>query len=133
VGLQSKLFRGDPKLEAAAVPDPARIMLGTSAQHVQKIQAALILLDGAAISANDVQLTFYGTSTAGVVLTYKQKRNIINRNYQTQADNIVGKMTIASIGRCWAQMPRLAITSSPIFVSSFPTEVGESRQSTVVD
>jgi hypothetical protein len=30
-------------------------------------------------------------------LSYKKKRNIINRSYQTQADNIVGKMTIASL------------------------------------
>ncbi len=97
MGLQSKLFRGDPKLEAAAVSDAAHIMLSASGLHVYKIQTALILLDGAAISADEVQRTFYGTSTAGAVLAYKQKRNIINRNYQTQADNIVGKMTMASL------------------------------------
>ena len=54
MGLQSKLFRGDPKLEAAAVSDPAHIMLGASGEHVHKIQTALILLDGAAISADEV-------------------------------------------------------------------------------
>jgi hypothetical protein len=67
MGLQSKLFCGDPKLEAAAVSDPAHIMLGASGPHVQKIQTALILLDGAAISAEEVQRTFYGTSTAAAV------------------------------------------------------------------
>jgi hypothetical protein len=33
------------------------------------------------------------------VLAYKKKRNIINRSYQTQADNIVGKMTIAALDK----------------------------------
>jgi peptidoglycan hydrolase-like protein with peptidoglycan-binding domain len=97
MGLQSKLFRGDPRLEAAAVSDPAHITLGASGPYVRKIQTALIVLDGANISANDVQRTLYGTSTASAVLAYKQKRNIINLSYQTQADNIVGKMTIASL------------------------------------
>ena len=31
------------------------------------------------------------------MLAYKRKRNIINRAYQTQVDNVVGKMTIASL------------------------------------
>jgi Domain of unknown function (DUF1906) len=97
MGLQSRLFRGDPKLEAAAVSDPAHIMLGASGPHVQKIQTALILLDGTSITADELQRTFYGASTATAVLAYKQKRNIINRSYQTQADNIVGKMTMASL------------------------------------
>ena len=99
MALQSKLFRGDPKLEAAAVSDPAHIMLGASGQHVHKIQMALVLLDGVAISADEVQRTFYGTSTADAVLGYKRKRNIINPAYQTQADNIVGKMTMARLDR----------------------------------
>jgi hypothetical protein len=99
MALQSKLFRGDPKLEAAAVSDPAHIMLGASGQHVHKIQMALVLLDGVAISADEVQRTFYGTSTADAVLGYKRKRKIINPAYQTQADNIVGKMTMARLDR----------------------------------
>src|SRR5215467_9669172 len=97
--LQSQLFRGDPKLEAAAVSDPAHIMHGASGAHVYKIQSALILLDGAAISADEMQATVYGDSTACAVLAYKQKRNIINRSYQTRADNTVGKMTMASLDR----------------------------------
>ena len=60
---------------------------------------ALVLLDGVAISADEVQRTFYGTSTADAVLGYKRKRNIINPAYQTQADNIVGKMTMARLDR----------------------------------
>jgi hypothetical protein len=97
MSLQSKLFHGDPNLEAAAVADSAHITLGSSGQHVNRIQAALIVIDGATISPDEVQQKSYGPSTAGSVLTYKQERNIINRSYETQADNIVGKMTMASL------------------------------------
>jgi len=110
MSLQSKLFRGDPKLEAAAVSDPAHITLGASGPHVQKIQTALILLDDAAISTDEVQRTFYGTSTASAVLAYKKKRNIINRSYQSQADNIVGKMTMTSLD---AEMLKLEARPTP--------------------
>jgi hypothetical protein len=57
----------------------------------------LIQLDGAVISSDELQNAVYGPSTANVVLAYKQKRNIINRSYQTRADNIVGIMTMASL------------------------------------
>ena len=92
MSLQSQLFRGDPKLEAAAVSDPAHIVPGATGEHVRKIQLALIQLDGAPIDPDGK----YGPATAAAVLAYKRKRNIINRSYQTQADNIVGKMTMAS-------------------------------------
>jgi hypothetical protein len=95
MALQSQLFRGDPKLEAAAVSDPAHIVPGATGEHVRKIQLALIQLDGAAINPDGK----YGTATADAVLAYKQKRNIINRTYQTQADNIVGKMTMAALDK----------------------------------
>ena len=39
----------------------------------------------------------YGSSTAAAVLTFNRERGIINRAYQTQADNIVGKMTMAAL------------------------------------
>src|SRR5579863_1986510 len=97
MGLQSKLFRGDPKLEAAAVSDPAHILPGAVGPHVGKIQTAIILLDGASISADEVERQFYGVSTTAAVLAYKQKRSIINTSYQTKADNIVGRMTMASL------------------------------------
>jgi peptidoglycan hydrolase-like protein with peptidoglycan-binding domain len=93
--LQSRLFRGDAKLEAAAVSDPAHIMPGTSGDHVRKIQLALNRLDGADLDPDGR----YGQATADAVLAYKRKRNIVNRSYQTQADNIVGKMTIAALDR----------------------------------
>jgi hypothetical protein len=90
MALQSQLFRNDPNLEAAAVSDPAHIVPGARGEHVRKIQLALIQLDRAAIAADRI----YGPATAAAVLAYKKKRNIVNRAYQTQADNIVGKTTI---------------------------------------
>jgi hypothetical protein len=115
MGLQSQLFRGDPQLEAAAVSDPAHIMPGASGPHVQKIQAALLLLDGAPIAEDELLRTFYGSSTADAVLNYKRKRNIINRSYQTQADNIVGKMTMANLdGEMLTQPPAQPVQIKPL-------------------
>jgi len=101
MGLQSSLFRGDPTLEACAVSDPAHIMLGAVGDHVSKIQTALIRLDSATIDPGELAAKRYGPSTAAAVLAYKKnpRRNIINRSYQTQADNIVGRMTIAALDR----------------------------------
>ena len=95
MALQSKLFRGDLKLEAAATSDPAHIVPGAKGEHVRKIQVALIKIDGAAINQDGV----YGPATAAAVLAYKKKRNIVNRSYQTQADNIVGKMTVVALDK----------------------------------
>src|SRR5260370_41234084 len=95
MGLQSKLFQGDPKLEAAAISDPGHIGPGAMGDHVAKIQQALNLLDGASIAQDGK----YGPATANAVLAYKRKRNIVNLAYETQADNIVGKMTMASLDR----------------------------------
>ncbi|MBR0696008.1 peptidoglycan-binding protein [Bradyrhizobium lablabi] len=93
MALQSKLFRGDAKLEAALVSDSAHIVQGAIGSHVSKIQQALNELDGAGLNPDEN----YGPATASAVLAYKQKRNIINRSYQTRADNIVGKMTMAAL------------------------------------
>src|SRR3984893_9803493 len=117
MGLRSELFRGDRRLEAAAVSDPAHIILGASGPHVQKIQTALILLDGATIPDDELLRTFYGASTAGAVLAYKRKRNIVNRSYQTQADNIVGKMTMASLDGEMVKKEPLASEPTRIFVN----------------
>lgn len=97
MALQSKLFRGDQQLEGCLVRDSAHVTPGAIGAHVAKIQAAVALLDGARIDAGDIQAKRYGGSTAAAVLAYKKARGIINRTYQTQADNIVGKMTIASL------------------------------------
>jgi peptidoglycan hydrolase-like protein with peptidoglycan-binding domain len=93
MGLQSRLFRGDAKLAAAAVSASDHITPGATGDHVTKIQFALMRLDEAPLEQDGV----YGPQTAAAVLAYKQKRNIINRSYQCQADNIVGVMTMASL------------------------------------
>ncbi|VFU09795.1 peptidoglycan-binding domain-containing protein [Methylocella tundrae] len=97
MSLESKLFRGDAKLEAAARQDSAHVLLGASGAHVLKIQSALMLLDDAKIDSGETEQSSYGSSTAAAIKAYKEKRSIINHSYQTQADNIVGKMTIASL------------------------------------
>jgi hypothetical protein len=95
MALQSQLFRGDQKLEAAATSDPAHIVPGVEGDHVRKIQLALIQLDDAAVAPDSV----YGPATAAAVLAYKKKRGIVNRAYQSTADNIVGKMTMAALDK----------------------------------
>jgi peptidoglycan hydrolase-like protein with peptidoglycan-binding domain len=95
VALQSELFRGDRKLEAAAVFDPSHVVPGETGPHVQKLQLALNRLDRAGLKLDSI----YGPGTAAAVLAYKKRRQIVNRSYQTQADNIVAKMTIASLDR----------------------------------
>jgi hypothetical protein len=97
MALQSKLFRNDHRLEACAVSDASHVVEGAVGEHVHKIQTALMLLDDARIDATELQAKRYGWSTAAAVLGYKRKRDIVNRSYQTQADNIVGKMTIATL------------------------------------
>jgi len=104
------LFRGDSKLEAAAVSDTAHIMQGAVGDHVRKIQLALIQLDGATITADGI----YGPATANVVLAYKRKRNIINPSYQTQADNIVGKMTMAALDAEMLAAERTPVLLKPV-------------------
>jgi peptidoglycan hydrolase-like protein with peptidoglycan-binding domain len=95
MALQSQLFAGDPKLEAAAVSDPAHIQQGAVGEHVRKIQVALTRLDGATIATDGK----FGPATAAAVLAFKKKRDIVNRTYQSQADSIVGKMTMVALDK----------------------------------
>ncbi len=97
MALQSNLFKGDPIFEACLVKDSAHITPGASGAHVAKIQYALMLLDRHLISKPEMMTGTYGRSTMAGVLAFKRKRKIINPNYQTTADNIVGKMTIAAL------------------------------------
>ena len=83
VALQSQLFRGDEKLEAAAASDPAHVTPGAVGEHVKRIQLALDQLDHAHLLPDGI----YGSRTAAAVLAYKQRRGIVNRTYQTTADN----------------------------------------------
>jgi hypothetical protein len=95
--LLSKFFRGDKKLEAAQVSDPAHLVHGTVGPHVAKVQMALFAIDSLSIDRGEVKLQTYGPSTARAVLAYKSKRQIINRAYQNRPDDIVGKMTITRL------------------------------------
>ena len=97
--LQSELFRDDAALQACLVKDTAHIVRGARGQHVGKIQSALGIIEGALIDSDELANSFYGSSTASEVLAYKRKRDIVNRTYQQRADDIVGKMTIASLDR----------------------------------
>jgi hypothetical protein len=97
MALVSRLFRGVPALEACLVRDSAHLTLGTVGPHIPRIQKALLLIEGVIVSSNEVTAGLYGPSTAAAVLAYKKQRKIINKSYQSQADNIVGKMTIQSL------------------------------------
>lgn len=99
MGLQSQQFKGDPALEACLVRDSAHVVPGAVGGHVKKIQAAVQELDSLSIDPGDLVAGRYGPSTAAAVLAFKKRRNIINYSYQTQADNVVGKMTIAALDR----------------------------------
>jgi peptidoglycan hydrolase-like protein with peptidoglycan-binding domain len=84
--LQSNLLRGDPKLEGCLVNDKAHVLQGARGEHVSKLQQALDALGNQAINPDEITSKTYGPSSASAVLSYKQKRNIINFSYQTQAD-----------------------------------------------
>jgi peptidoglycan hydrolase-like protein with peptidoglycan-binding domain len=97
--LQSKFFRGDDKLESCLLLDKAHVTQGATGPHVAKIQQALFILDTLMINGTEIYNRYYGPSTATAVLSYKKKRRIINYSYEKTEDNIVGKMTIASLDR----------------------------------
>lgn len=97
MGLQSDFFRGDPRLESCLIHDSAHLTPGSMGEFVSKIQVALEALDDAEIDDGEMATGTYGPSTANAVLAFKTKRRIINFSYQSQADNIVGKMTIAAL------------------------------------
>lgn len=95
--LRSQLFSGNPKLQACLVSHAAHVTPGARGEHVELIQAALIRFRFLEPEAALAEAGFYGKETAAAVLAYKRTFNIINRSYQTTADNVVGIMTIASL------------------------------------
>jgi hypothetical protein len=119
MALQSKLFRGDAALEACLVRDSAHVVPGAVGNHVCKIQTALGLMHGAAIDLEEVASMTYGPNTAAAVLDYKQKRDIVNRSYQTTADNIVGRMTIAALDRDMVRKESAAPHVVPVLLLAF--------------
>jgi peptidoglycan hydrolase-like protein with peptidoglycan-binding domain len=100
------LFKGDKKLEACLVHDSAHVTQGHQGEHVSKIQSALLTLNAARLDDDEIATKTYGPSTAAAVMAYKTRRGIINFSYQTKADNIVGKMTIAAMDREMCQLER---------------------------
>jgi hypothetical protein len=99
MALQSALFVDDDELQACFIHDRAHVTLGAVGGHVTKIHSALTVIDNASIDLAELKEGRYGPSTAAAVLAYKRKRQIVNHSYQSQADDIVGKMTIASLDR----------------------------------
>ena len=108
MALISRMFKGDKKLEACLISDPAHVTQGAAGEHVAKIQTALMILIAAKIDRGETAAKHYGPSTAAAVLDYKTKRRIVNFAYETKADNIVGKMTIASLDREMLQFERIS-------------------------
>jgi hypothetical protein len=97
MALESNLFAGDARLDACAVSNRDHVTPGATGPHVRKIQAAVMVLDGAVIDKGELDAARYGPSTARAVLAYKRKRDIVNHSYQSQADDIVGIMTIKAL------------------------------------
>lgn len=95
--LRSRTFSGEPALEAALVRDNAHIVRGARGEHVARIQAVVMFLDGSTIDPAEIKAKLYGPSTARAVQDYKRARNIVNHSYQNSADDIVGKMTIKAL------------------------------------
>jgi hypothetical protein len=98
--LRSKLLKDDQKLQQCLVQDSAHVQLGAIGKHVTKIQVALSVLaeDGdAGIPGPELKAAYYGPKTADAVLLFKTRRDIVNRSYESHADKIVGKMTIAAL------------------------------------
>lgn len=95
--LTSTAFKGDPKLEACALSDPAHIYQGMRGPEVAKIQDALKQTDGAVIDAGELATQTYGPSTANAVLNFKKNSKRSIKNYKGQFDDIVGKKTITAL------------------------------------
>ncbi len=97
MALRSQLFADNSALQACLVNDAAHVVPGSSGEHVARIQAALVRLRYLVPEAAIQERGVYGPKTADAVLAYKRQFDVINRLYQTQADNVVGRMTIASL------------------------------------
>jgi len=97
--LESQLFRDNKRLRDCLVNDSAHVIRGSQGVHVALIQYAVLRLEGGQIDGSEIMAKRYGRTTAAVVLAYKKRRRIVNLAYQTSADDIVGRMTMASLDR----------------------------------
>jgi hypothetical protein len=109
MALQSRLFRDNKKLQECLIRDSAHVVPGSTGDHVSRIQTALALVDDVRIEQSETLAKRYGPSTAKAVLAYKRRRKIINFSYQTQADDIVGKMTIAALDKELVHLQRTSL------------------------
>jgi hypothetical protein len=97
--LASNLFQANQRLQECLIKDSAHVTSGSRGVHVALIQYAVLRLEGGQIDGRDIIAQLYGPTTAAAVLAYKTRRRIINTAYQTSADNIVGRLTIAALDR----------------------------------
>jgi hypothetical protein len=97
VPLRSKLFSDSRELQACLVSDASHVVPGARGDHVARIQSALVRLRVLEAADASAEAGHYGARTTEAVLTYKRAFKIINRSYQNSADNVVGRMTIASL------------------------------------
>lgn len=118
--LLSKMFRNDARLQSCLTNDASHLVLGTVGQHVGLIQTALFVVEGLRVAQEEERSQRYGTSTAAAVLDFKTKRGIINTTYQSQPDNIVGKMTISALDRELLQRESRRATVEPGFCGHDP-------------
>jgi hypothetical protein len=136
--LRSITFKDDAALQKCLLHDSAHVVPGSVGPHVARIQSALLLLDQARINPAELYSKHYGPTTTAAVLAYKRKRKIINFSYQSQADNIVGKMTIARMDEDILAVERGPATravcpsggrasGAPRAVASQPAAIGDSQ------
>jgi len=107
--LISRLLSGDQRLQQCAMSNPRHVKQGDKGPYVKLIQLAMLILGDLDVDDGEMANQYYGSSTAAAVLDYKQKRNIINPAYQSQADDIVGIMTIKAIDAELAQRELAAV------------------------
>jgi hypothetical protein len=119
--LKSNLFAGDARLELCASSNAGHITPGSVGPHVRKIQTAVMLLDDVEIDRQELDANRYGPGTAEAVLAYKIKRDIVNRSYQSQADDIVGIMTIKTLD---AELVAAQLEVKPTTVMRCPRQCG---------
>jgi hypothetical protein len=100
MALTSRFFREPPdqRLEDCLVQDSKHITPGSQGEHVRRIQIALNQVSEGPGKENFflVMDGKYGPRTASAVKIYKNRRGIL-QPWQTAADDIVGKRTLATL------------------------------------
>ena len=121
--LKSRLFRADPKLEAAATVDSGHVLQGASGPHVAKLQQALNLVAQSHLIADGR----YGPRTAAAVADFKRRRAPPILNYKGEIDDIVGVKTMAALD---AALVALEPEEPGELTSLFPPPLSKAQQAT---